>query len=110
MHVADRVERDKRSDSCDEQEHDAGKPIEQESDIHMQKREIDPVAEGFTESRFRHSTGQDRHAGKGHGRENDGKSTHDVFGCALLATGRNDSNRTEENRSQQGEQGNEPQR
>ena len=104
VHVTDRVESDEGADARHEQEHDAGKTIEQESDIHAEHRDVDPVAERFTDATFRHVERKEGNTSKGERREEDCESSNETFSRTLLAVRRNDGDSTEDNASQQREE------
>ena len=108
VHVTDGVQRDERADTRHEQEHDAGESVEQESDIHLEERNINPVAERLADAGDRHirSEGSDTH--ERHRREQHGNRTHDTFGGALLVRRRSDGDAPEDDGSEQREKRNEP--
>ena len=108
MHVTDGVHGDKGADSRDEQEHDAGKSVEQEPDIRPEQGNINPVAEGFPEPGLGHAAGKDCHHGKRERREQHRKSPDETFGRALLSARRNHGDGSQKDSTDQGEKRNKP--
>ena len=110
VHVTDRVESDERTDARDKQEHHAGKTVEQESDIDLEHRDINPVAERLTDTFFRHTESEQHNTQERKHREKHREGAHETFGRTLLATRRNKGNRCKQDCSQEREKRYKPKR
>lgn len=110
VHVTDGVQRDEGANAGNEQKHDAGKAIEQESDIHLEERNIDPVTERGADTFSRHAPSEENHACECEHREKHGEEPDNPFGGALLRAGRNHGNGTEEDSPDKREERNKPKR
>ena len=93
VHVTRRVHRDERRNARDEEKHCTGKPIKEESEVRLEQRSVDPVAESFVNAFCRHIPADECCRNKGKEREDHGDRAHKTFIRTLFTFRRSESDK-----------------